>query len=126
MNKLIKYGVFLAAGVGIFEVLRRTGALQQTGDWLSEQVPDDVKSRVRKAGKQVREGMYDLHDHIHDAVAAAVDKATNMAGKAAETAQDGADKASNVVTELANGVQKMTEDSDGASLTHRVGRGIVH
>ncbi len=123
MKQAIKYGIYVAAGVGIFEILRRTGLLAKAGEWLQEQVPDDLKDKARDIG-------HDLKDQVHGAMDQVRDRAGHFVGKAKSRAQDmvdqGKDVAGKVADHLSNGVAEMTSDSDGAAIPHKVGRGVIH
>jgi ElaB/YqjD/DUF883 family membrane-anchored ribosome-binding protein len=55
MRNLLKIGLYVAAGYGTYEILRRTGALDKAGRWLQDNVPEDVKTKVRDHIQQARD-----------------------------------------------------------------------
>ena len=130
MKSAIKYSIYVAAGIGIFEVLRRTGLMSKAGEWLQEQVPDDIKDKARDFGNQVQDQMHGAMDQVRDKAGQLRDKAGHFMSKAQDTASDLADRgkevAGKVSDNLQNGVSEMTSDASGASIPQQVGRGIVH
>lgn len=57
MKKILTFGLFLAAGYGTYEILRRAGLLEKAGAWLQDNVPEDVKAKVRDHVQQAKDGV---------------------------------------------------------------------
>ncbi|CAN5602539.1 hypothetical protein BH10PLA1_BH10PLA1_02990 [soil metagenome] len=125
MKQTVKYGIYVAAGVGIFEILRRTGVLNRAGEWLQEQVPDDLKDRVRHMGDQVGEMVHDATDRLKSTVKSKAQEYTQAAADAAGAASSNG-SGGEVITGGGEGIENRSEDSDGGSVPHHVGRGVVH
>jgi len=125
MKQVIKVGVYVAAGVGVFEILRRYGLLARAGAWLSEQVPDDMKERARHMGEQVGDMVHEASDRVKQAMSSATDGVRSaMGGAEAEPQSNG--QSGEVITGGGEGVNATTQDADGGSVPHHVGRGVVH
>ena len=124
MKGLIKLGVLVAAGYGTYEILRRTGALQKAGNWLSENIPDEVKNRVHEVSGQVMETVHDVEGRVGQTWSNVVDQAGQIVGRTKEAAPAAA-AVSEVANAVKNGRIETTGDGTGESVSHKVGRGVV-
>lgn len=77
MQKLLKFGLFVAAGYGTYEILRRAGMLDKAGQWLQDNVPEDVKTKVRDHVQQAK-------DQANQLKGQAGEKYSNLKGQAQE------------------------------------------
>lgn len=55
MRQLLKLGLYVAAGYGTYEILRRAGVLDKAGHWLQDNVPEDVKTKIRDHVQRARD-----------------------------------------------------------------------
>ena len=139
MANWIKLGVYVAAGVGTYEILRRYGLLQKAGDWLSQQVPDEFKDQARDYAGQLRDraGGYgeraqkwanDATESVRGAVGSAAASAT--AGGSNSGSNSGSNPSDHTggpqnLTGAGRGTSTTTDEPNGTHVTHTVGRGVV-
>lgn len=135
MRNAIKLGVYAAAGIGVFAVLKRYGVLNDVGRWLSDQVPDDMKRQAAHTTKQVRDRVNEVSEQARERVGEAAqqlrERAEKFGGQIKERGQQAASAASDSVEHFkgkagwTDGKREETQSSDGSSAPHIVGRGVV-
>lgn len=133
MTHWIKLGVYVAAGVGTYEVLRRYGLLQKAGSWLSKQVPDEYKEQAGEYYGQLRERAGQVGGRVHDLADQATEAVRGAAGYGAVAASNTAgngNAASHTggaqnLTGTGRGTSAVTEDTNGTHVPHTVGRGVI-
>ena len=136
MQKLLKLGLFVAAGYGTYEILRRAGLLAKAGQWLQDNVPEDVQAKVRDHVQQAKDQASTLKGQAGEKYASLKGqaqeqfdslkaKATDKYGSVAEQVQQGSkklgeqyDHAKEVVTSKVNGLrggsmQQPTSNNEG-------------
>ncbi len=118
MKNAIKLGIYAAAGVGIFTILKRYGVLDDVGRWLSDQVPEDYKRQAAHAMKQAKKGVSDAADYVKDQAGSIGSEVKDRAGKAVS--------AGNGLMKDVVGKVEETIGSDGSTASHKVGRGVTH
>lgn len=128
MSNLLKLGIYVAAGVGTYELLRRTGALQKAADWLDEQIPQDLKDRAYELRDRARAHAEDLANQARRSAREAAGFNEPVAEEADSTGTSGGNghqAAGQTITGPGAGVPLTTDDYDGAHVSHKVGRGVV-
>ena len=124
MSGLLKLGVYIAAGVGTYELLRRTGLLEKATDWLEQQIPQDLKDKALDFRDRAQQHAEDMATQAQDAVR----RATGYDGEDADADQPAA--AGNghhgqTITGQGRGAPVTTDDYGGLHASHNVGRGVV-
>jgi hypothetical protein len=134
MANWIRLGMYVAAGVGTYEILRRYGLLQKAGDWLSQQVPDEYKDQAREYAGQVRDRARHVGEQVRERAGEYGERAQQWANEATETVRSavGGDGRSSQHTGGAQnlsgagrGTSTSTDESNGTHVPHTVGRGVV-
>lgn len=64
MKNAVKLGIYAAAGVGVFAILKRYGVLNDVGRWLTDQVPEDLKRQGAHLTKNVRDRVGDVRERV--------------------------------------------------------------
>jgi hypothetical protein len=113
MANWIKLGIYAAAGVGTYELLRRYGLLKKAGDWLSEQVPGEYKDQAREYADRAHQWADDASGKVREAVGGAVAAAVEHTGGPQN------------LTGAGRGKTTTTDEPNGVHVPHTVGRGVV-
>lgn len=125
MRNAIKLGMYAAAGIGVYTILKRYGILDDVGRWLSDQVPEDYKRQAAHRTKQLRQRLGDATEYVRDHAGQIRDdmkeRASDMKGRADDAIKAGGKAAKQFV-----GKVEETISSDGSSASHNVGRGVRH
>lgn len=126
----LKLGVYVAAGVGTYELLRRTGSLQKAIDWLDQQVPTDLKEKAYELRDRARAHAEQLANQARTGMANAGGYNEPVTEEATSTGHDdsnGGRRSGQMITGASGtGVPLTTDDYDGAHVSHKVGRGVIH
>lgn len=167
-TSLIKLGIYAAAGYGTYEILRRYGLLDKAGQWLQDNVPEDVQTKIREHIDQAKGQIQQARTQVGEQYANYRDQAQeqfqNLKTKAADElhhAREKFDHAKEVATNKWNGYtasnepnapvaeeadstgtepqaggqtitgpgrgsDDVTQDANGSTVHHRVGRGVVN
>lgn len=129
MKNAIKIGIYAAAGVGVFTILKRYGVLDDLGRWLSDQVPEDYKRHAAHAYKEAKSKVGEAGEYVKDQAGKlgeqVKDRVGDLRGQAKEVAGQAKEAISNVGQNFA-GKAEETVGSDGSSGSHRVGRGVTN
>ncbi|RZK79414.1 MAG: hypothetical protein EOO66_30230 [Methylobacterium sp.] len=88
MRNLMRIGLFVAAGYGTYEILRRAGVLDKAGQWLQDNVPEDVKAKVRDHMQQARDQAQHLKDQAQTLKGQAGEQIGSLRGQAQEQYQN--------------------------------------
>ena len=88
MKKLLTFGLFMAAGYGTYEMLRRAGLLEKAGAWLQDNVPEDVQARVRDHVQQAKDQVQNVRGQASEQYGKLKDQATEQYGKLKGQAQE--------------------------------------
>lgn len=118
MRNAVKLGMYAAAGIGVYTILKRYGVLDDVGRWLSDQVPEDYKRQAAHTIKQAKQRVGDAKEYVRD-----------QAGKISEEVKDRAEQAVSAGTDAVKNIVGKVEEtasSNGGSASHRVGRGVTH
>lgn len=118
MRSDIKLGIYVAAGVGVFAILKRYGVLQDVGRWLSDQVPEDVKRQAAHTTKQVRDRLGEAGEYVRGHAEKIGEDVKQRAGHVASAANGASSTIAGKIEE--------TVGADGSTAKHHVGRGVTH
>lgn len=128
MKNLLKLGLFVAAGYGTYEILRRAGLLEKAGVWLQDNVPEDVQTKVREhvqqakdqaskfqgqAGEQYANLKGQAQEQYGNLKSKATDQFGNVRGQAQKLGKQAGerfDHAKEVVTNKWNGTQQTSNN----------------
>ena len=84
MLKLMKLGVYVAAGYGTYHILRKYGLLQKAGLWLSEQVPGEYIDQAQQYGGQLRERAQQYTGQLRETAGQYGERASQLAHSATD------------------------------------------
>lgn len=110
MRNLLKLGLFVAAGYGTYEILRRAGLLDKAGQWLQDNVPEDVKTKVRDHVQQAR-------DQVQTVRGQAGEQLSHLKDQASEQYQNLKTRAGETYTDARGRVQQVAKQA-GERLDH--------
>ena len=131
MKNLLKLGLFVAAGYGTYEILRRAGMLEKAGAWLQDNVPEDVQAKVRDHVQQAKDQAQRLQGQAGEQYGNLKSKAAaqlgNVRGQAQQLGQQAGDRlgqARDAVTNKWNGSQPASNtESTQPPVAEEGGRG---
>lgn len=106
MQKLLKLGLFVAAGYGTYEILRRAGLLYKAGEWLQDNVPEEIQAKVRDHVQQTRDQAQRLRGQAADQFGAIKGQATGQLQNLKSRAGERYDQAKGAVANKWSGTQQ--------------------
>lgn len=114
--RLLKYAIYVAAGFGLYSLLRRYGLLNQAGDWLRDNIPENVQGRAQELAGQAS----DMARQAGSKVGLGGEAGSGEGGDA-----PAAEPGQQTITGAGRGQDVETSEFDGGTVHHRVGRGVV-
>jgi hypothetical protein len=133
MRNNFKLLVYLAAGVGVFTILKRYGILNDIGRWLTDQVPEDYKRQAAHAYSDARQRVNDAGGYVRDQAGRVSDQVKNRVqevrgGGSGGSQQEQSQHAGNSAGHPGQNIEGKVEETtnpDGSSAVHHVGRGVI-
>ena len=130
MRNDLKLLVYAAAGVGMYAVLKRYGILNDVGRWLSDQVPEDYKRQAAHAYKQAKQHVGEAGDFVKDQAGKVTeqvkDRVADIRGGSSNEDEDSKSSGrSQSKSASGGGKVEETQNPDGSTASHRVGRGAA-